>query len=504
MSLREYVVLIRRRWITIVVGLLVGVAVAVGYIALAPREYTAHITMFVSARGAADSVGSAYEGGLLAQQRIVSYTELLTSSRLARETVERLSLDESPDDVRGSITVTVQPDSTILDVGVRDRSPEKAAAIANKVGERFIALVDDIEKPNDPTRIPAVSAYVVEPASVPTRPSSPNTLVDLGFGLLLGLLAGLATAVVKNSLDTRIVAPERLAELVGARTLGSTARNRRAAARPLVVRDRPDGEDAESYRQLWTNLRFGDRRLPHKAVVVTSALPGEGKTTVACNLALAGADAGSRVLLVDANARTPMVGKLVGIDSATGFMDVLEGRASAETAIRSQGDLDVLVSGLPPENLGSTAGSAMRSPGQSPAWTMRGLLEDLGPRYDRILIDAPALLPFADAAALAAQADGVLLVVRHGTTTAQQAVDASNVLDAVAAPLLGSVLTMASKRSTASANGSRPGTPLLPAAPADDEQGPPTRTLVVQEFPAEGIAGTGGADRSSDHRSIAQ
>ena len=470
MTLREYVDLVRRRWVALVVGLLLGVVGAVAFIGVAPRQYTAEVTVFVSARGAADSVGSAYQGVLLAQQRIPSYTELVTSDRLMRETVERLSLDTTPVRLRGEVTVTNQPDSTILHIGVRDASPQQAALIANKVAERFIALVDDIEKPNDPNRIPAVSAYLLEPSAPPSAPSSPQPLLDIAFGILLGLVAGVVIAVVRHSLDTRISTPAQLAERTGTRTLGSTVRDSRSALHPLVMRDRPYSENAEGYRQLWTNLRFGDATSPHTVVVVTSATGGEGKTSVACNLALAGVETGARVLLVDANVRSPKVGRFLGLDDdAPGLVDVLQGSCAAETAIRSWNGLDVLPAGLPPEQFGNAVAHGTGS-----------LFEQLKPSYDRIIVDAPALLLFADASALASEAEGVLLVVRYGAGRAKQVVDATNALDAVSARLLGSVLTMSPERTTASGSGYRP---VTVDPPVTDGQGAVARPRIVAVEP---------------------
>ena len=441
MTLRQYIDLIRRRWVSLVVGLVLGGLAGLAVVGLSPRQYTAEVTMFISARGAADSVGSAYEGGLLAQGRIPSYTELVTSDRLMRETVERASLTMSPADLRRDVTVTTQPDSTILHIAVRDASGDEAARIANKIGERFIALVDDIEKPNDPARIPAVSAYLLEPAVPPSSPSSPRPWLDIAFGIFLGLVGGVVVAVVRNSLDTRISTPAQLAELTGTRTLGSIVTDARSSAHPLVMRDRPYSESAEGYRQLWTNLRFGDAASPHKAVVVTSPSTDDGKTTVACNLALAGVEAGARVLLVDANARAPKVDRFLHLDgNVVGLVDVLQDMVEPELAIQFWSDLHVLLSGRPPERFSNAVAGGMRA-----------LFDRLGPSYDQIIVDAPALLPFADASALAGQADGVLLVVRHGATSSRQAVDAINALDAVSARLLGSVLTLSPRRATASA-----------------------------------------------------
>ena len=172
----------------------------------------------------------------------------------------------------------------------------------------------------------------------------------------------------------------------------------------------------------------------HKVILVTSPSSAEGKSTTVCNLGLALAEAGTSVLILDADLRRPAVARYLGIDGAIGLTNVLVNRVRIEQAVLPLAPaLDVLPSGLMPPNPSELLGSDR----------MVGLLAQLRRSYDVILIDAAPLLPVTDAAVLAPRADGVLIMVRHAKTRMPDVQAAKDSLDAVSGRILGSVLTMA-------------------------------------------------------------
>ena len=211
-------------------------------------------------------------------------------------------------------------------------------------------------------------------------------------------------------------------------------RDPKIVSSPLVIYGDPQAPLAEAFRQLRTNVQFMDVDTEHKVILVTSASSGEGKSTTVCNLGLALAEAGTSVLIIDADLRRPSVARCLGVDGSIGLTNVLVNRVPVERAVQPLAPaLDVLPSGLLPPNPSELLGSER----------MVNLLLALRGSYDVILIDTSPLLPVTDAAVLAPRADGVLVVVRHGRTTVQDLQSARSALDAVSARVLGSVLTMA-------------------------------------------------------------
>ena len=185
---------------------------------------------------------------------------------------------------------------------------------------------------------------------------------------------------------------------------------------------------------LRTNLSFIDVDQPAKAFVVTSSVPGEGKSTIATNAAIAMASAGQKVLLIDGDLRRPQVAELLGLEPTVGLTTALVGMRELEESIQhhAQSGLDVLTSGRLPPNPAELL--------QSKA--MHELVDTVRARYDVTIIDAPPLLPVTDAALMASLTDGAVLIVRHGKTTRDQLTGAVERLRSVGSAPLGVVFNM--------------------------------------------------------------
>ncbi|MGY1618334.1 polysaccharide biosynthesis tyrosine autokinase [Geodermatophilus sp. SYSU D00691] len=435
--MKDYIRILREQWLLIVLAVALGVGAAAAIWVSTPKQYTAFLTMYVSAQsgGTADS---AYNAGLLSEQRVASYVELTGSERVAEAVVERLELDESPSALAQRISASASPETVLIYVAVSGEAPEEVASIANAVGDVVPDLVDELEAPTTDTGTPPVAVRVVEPAAVPSAPSSTGLSTTLIFGLIAGLVVGTAGAFARNALDTSVKTPERLRVITGAPNLGSVAFSPQVPQRPLTVHEDAQSPRSEAFRQLRTNLHFVDVEAPRRVILVSSSVAGEGKTTTVANLALAVAATGTRVVVVDADLRRPRIAKLLGLEGSVGLTSVLVNRISVDQALQpgAGGSFDVLTSGpLPPNPSELLASKAMEL-----------VIASLRERYDMVLIDAPPLLPVTDAAALAPSTDGVLLVCRYQRTTAAQLRAAVEALQAVSSAPLGTIFNMVPRR----------------------------------------------------------
>ena len=167
MTLRDYLRTLREHWGLVAVVTLLGVAVAAAGWWVRPAEYTASMRMYVSAQSA-DTAQSAFQGAQLSQQRVTSYVDLVSSTRVSEAVIRQLRLSGTPEDVAEKITASSKVDSVIIDVEVTGESPQNVAAVANAVGTVFPRLVDELERPSSPTGIPPVAVRVVQPATIPT------------------------------------------------------------------------------------------------------------------------------------------------------------------------------------------------------------------------------------------------------------------------------------------------------------------------------------------------
>jgi capsular exopolysaccharide synthesis family protein len=267
---------------------------------------------------------------------------------------------------------------------------------------------------------------IVDVARVPTAPSGPNVLRNLAFALALGFSTGIGLAFLLESMDNTVRTPEQAQTIsalpslgmipLGSRStkqMGSREKLALAASKEaveLVTKSRPRSQMAESYRALRTSLLLTFPGGPPKVILITSALPEEGKTTTSVNSAIVLAQKGTRVLLIDADLRRPSIHKTLGMGPKLGLSNVLTGTATLQQATIPSTilpELFILPAGTPPPNPAELLASTK----------MKDILEELRKNYDHIVIDSPPTLSVTDAVVMSTGADAVVLVIRSGHTT---------------------------------------------------------------------------------------
>ncbi|ANH38206.1 Tyrosine-protein kinase YwqD [Nocardioides dokdonensis FR1436] len=442
MELKDYLRILRRRWLMVVASTLIVVGAASAFTFTATPQYQSTARLFVSTYGDGGSgsgdVSSAYQGGLFSQQRVSSYAVLVGKSEsLAQSVVEDLDLSLSASELRSKVSATVSPETVLIELSALDADPVQAQAIAQAYAMGLSDLVRKLETPAGADD-PLIKASVEDDASLPSSPVTPQPVRNLGLAFVLGLLLGFGLAVARELLDTSVKTVEDVSTTTEAPLLGSIAYDASVKTEPLVSTLDSHAPRAEAFRVLRTNLQFVDVDAATKVFVVTSALPGEGKTTTAVNLALTLAQAGQKTLLIECDLRRPKATAALDLDSSVGVTTVLLGKVSFEDALQEYAatGLAVLASGAIPPNPAELLQSR----------AMTELLTRCREQFDTIIIDAPPLLPVTDAALLSTQADGAILVVAHGRTTKDQLAQAAQRLGAVDAALVGAVLNMTPSR----------------------------------------------------------
>jgi receptor protein-tyrosine kinase len=432
-DLRDYVAIVRlHRWL-IVLSTLAVTVLALGVTVAQTPQYEATTRLFIST--AASDEATLNQGGQFSIQRVQSYADLLNGDEISRRVVNRLHLDERPRELTDQIEATAKLNTVILVINVTDPSAARAQVLANAVAREFVSFVGELETP--PGKAAAtVKATIVDAASRPSVPVSPKPLRNIALGLVLGAMLGAGLAVLRESFDSSIKSTKLLEELSGAPMLGAITFDPKAVDHPLITSLDPYSPRVEAFRVLRTNLQFINPGQDHKVFVVTSSLPGEGKTTTATNLAIALAEGGDQVVLLEGDLRRPKVSEYLRVAGSVGVTTVILGRVGIDGAIQSvQDGLDVLTSGRVPPN----PAELIKSEG------MGDIVDKLRRKYDYVIIDAPPLLPVTDASLLATRADGAILVARYGETTHDQVAAAANRIEQVNARLIGVVLNMTPK-----------------------------------------------------------
>jgi polysaccharide biosynthesis transport protein len=296
----------------------------------------------------------------------------------------------------------------------------------------------------------------VDRARVPTAPAEPNIPRNLAFALALGLTTGIGLAFLLEGIDNTVRTPEQAQAISALPSLGmiplgsksgiQSTRQRLSVtssskeAVELVTQSHPQSQMAESYRALRTSLLLTSLGAPPKVILVTSALPQEGKTTTSINCAIVLAQKGSRVLLMDADLRRPSIHKTLGMGPRTGLSNVLTGSATLSQAVVRSGILPtlfVLPAGTPPPNPAELLAST----------NMKDVLAELREQYDHIVVDTPPTLSVTDAVVTSTRADAVVLVIRSGQTTKQALRRARDILMQVNARVSGVLLNAVDLRS---------------------------------------------------------
>lgn len=443
MELRDYVRVLRQHWVLIVALTLLGVAAAAGYSILQTPQYSSSAKVFVSTSGGA-SVSELQQGNTFTQQRVKTYADLVTTPIVLLPVINELGLETTGEALANQISASAPLDTTLIQITATDDDPALAASLATAVSQSLTQVVGSIEATNaaaaqtpetDASTAPSpVRLTLVQHAAVPQSPVSPNVPLNIALGALVGLALGVGIAVLRATLDTRIRNERDVEMVTETPIIGGIVFDPKAKERPLIVHADPQSPRAESFRTLRTNLQYLEPGRGDRAFVVTSSIESEGKSTTTANLAIALADSGARVLLVDADLRRPKVDAYLGIEGAVGLTDLLIGRADLADVVQRWGrnHLYVLPAGRIPPNPSELLGSAQ----------MVKVIEELKNTFDVVLFDAPPLLPVTDAAVLARSVGGAIVVVAAGRAHKQHLRGAIAALENVDAPISGIVLTM--------------------------------------------------------------
>jgi polysaccharide biosynthesis transport protein len=493
---------------------------AFGFSVHQSKKYTATASLVFNGNQLSEQVAglqAVSNGGSQAPQQQTNL-KLVALGDMAEKTAVKLGHGLTENKVHEAVSVSAQGESNIVDVSAIAMSPALAAGIANAYVGQFVkeqqtsnhayyasalALVNkqlaalSSKQRLSPSGIALAgraqslgvlaelrngNVEVAQAASVPTSPSSPKTLRNTILGAALGLLLGLGLAFLLERMDRRIREPKDLERIYGLPLLGVIPESKalsRASRRDGEAQPTLSAGEAESFHLIRAHLRYFnvDRQL--RTILVASAAPGDGKTTIARHLGAAAAMMGSRVLLMEVDLRRPTLAQRLGVPSGPGLSDVLIGSLPLDEAVRSialdtrSGErsdgrsLDVLVSGavLPP------------NPGELvESHAMEALLRQAQAVYDLIVIDTPPLTAVSDAFPLLRKVDGVIIVGRVGRNRRDVAERLHETLQSVRAPLLG-VIANGVKASGLDAYSYSydyaPAAPAQPSTPASSNGSPP-------------------------------
>ncbi len=343
MELTDYLRIVRRHWRTILACVLVAVLLASVYTLMRPKVYQAQAAGFVASQGGNSAAESSINDSL-AKSRTPSYIVVAKSRGTAEAAAKIIGTDESASALIGRVSVVQPPDTVLIQVTAEGATPESATELANAWIQALAKEVEGIEG----TGKGAMRVVPQESAEMPSAPVQPNPRRDVPLALIVGLLIGLGIAVLQAQLDRRIRTPEDVRALdltVLSSIPGTKALDRSGGRIPLLTAARGAALDpaaSEAIRRLRTNLRYMNVDDPPRVIVVTSPNEGDGKSTVASNLAATMATSGQSTVLIDADLRRPVIAAGFGVAEGAGLTDVLTGEADVDDVMQESGQIDGL------------------------------------------------------------------------------------------------------------------------------------------------------------------
>lgn len=418
-------------WWVMVIAAILGGALAFGYSATKTPIFQSSASIWLSLRSAS-SGSDINQGSTYTQNQMLSFARLAESAVVIDEVRNDLAsdgIDLSEIELRRAISVTIPQNTVVMDITAASADPERAAAIVNSVSAHVTDVVYDVA-PKDERGQSTVEATVIDPGVPAAFQTSPNKSQDAVLGIIIGGLLSTLALSAWALLDRRVRSSAALAEVSDLPLLGLIPR-RGGAKGGAAFLVSPNGSAAEAYRQVRSGLRFAAVEKKIDVLAVTSSIASEGKTTTSVNLALAYAELGQRVVLVDADLRRPSVARMLGLENAVGLASVLVDAVSVEDAVMTTASgLDVL-----------TAGEHAPNPAQLLAsHRMKELVYSLRAKYDLVVIDTAPLLSVADATIITQYVDGTLVVVNTRKTSKGQLERCLGALRSAGANLAGFVL----------------------------------------------------------------
>lgn len=428
MSFQDFIRLTRRHVVAIIVCTVLGVMAAVGILLATPARYTAQATAYVRVSvptGGQSDASSYYNASQLANQKVKAFVTVFTSESVAQGVIKEVGLDATPGQVVSNIKASNAANSLTIVVKATAGSETTARRMADSVVNQAAAQVKTLEGAKSPVEVVMMTSANLSPVV-----KSPSPAKYVVIGLLGGVVVGYVVALVRHFVDRRIRTVSDVTENFEQPILATVPAS--TAIADIAADDTSDFQAAEAMRKLRANIRFvtvGDKS---NVLMVTSSIQGEGKSSVACNLAKVMALAGNDVILVEADMRRPSMLRNFGQDAGgVGLPELLIGAVGMDQAIRSTRvpGLHILPCGATPPNPSELLGSKR----------MEELLSYLSKDHV-VIVDTPPVLPVADAMVLSKLAGAVIVVASVGAVTVDQIRDSVGALQQSGAHVAGLVV----------------------------------------------------------------
>lgn len=425
MSIIDFMRIVRKNIVLLIVMIAAGGLGGVGVYLLLPDEYTSQTELFVSTVEAANpdqkQIASAF-----VQERLRTYVDLADSRLVLEPVIRDLDLKISPERLAEYVSASSDHGTVLLTVSATATTPGGAARVSEAVADSLTTTITDLESRHGKAQS-GIRLAVANDASVPSTASGPARWLCAAIGIFLGAALGIAIALFRSAVDSKIRDITGIREVTAAPILASVPVRNESSAHPEPTASYQDSPYAEAIRRLRANLRFARVEDANNVIEVTSSVPSEGKTSTSVNLAISLAQSGQRVVLVDVDLRQPAVADRLGLENSAGLTTALLGTADVHDLLQPWGQDELYV---------LTAGDKVSNPVELvDSRSMSTLMTVLRNDFDTVILDCPPVLPVADGLLLAKIAGRIIHVIAVNETSRNELEEALNDLSVVDTPL---------------------------------------------------------------------
>lgn len=441
--------IVRKHILWGIITFVVVFAAVCAYTFLVPPTYSATAQVFATYSDSSvqddNNISNFSNASTYISNQIQSYPTLATTEAVLKPVIDDLGLDTTVANLAGQITATNPTNTAFVNITAETGDAKQASDIANSVAESLSNVVE--KSLHASSKESPVKLSVVQRAAEPVTPSSPNVALYLAVGLVAGLILGVFATLIRDLMATRVKESRDLQDIINAPIMGRipTDESLQERGKPLIISN-PSGRITEEFRRIRTNLSFTSKVEGSDArmIVISSVEPSEGKTTVSVNVAVALAENGAKVLLIDADLRHPSVADHIGLEGGAGLTHVLSDQATVKDAVQRywKPNLHILPAGPKPLNASMLLNSK----------TMSKLLDTALHTYDYVIVDTAPLVVADDAAVFGAKGNGIVLVSGCDVTMKRDLKEIAVQLDNLNVPVMGFVFNFAKERKV-SANG---------------------------------------------------
>lgn len=443
-TIEDFLRLLLRNALLLSIVTVLGAGIGHGYSYTKTPVYQATALGYVATSVKTDADGNVQPAGVNAPSggedakygTAQTFLPLFNTRAVGQSIVDKLQLEESPDTVAGGLTASIDPNAPIITVEARATTPQAAMEIANASIEAVNAEGKFLQTGNRESAEAPMTLIQYQTAEGQGIPVAPDRIKFGVIGAGAGLLLGLAIAWLRNRNDSRVRTVDDIRSKTPVTALGVLPDGKDFARKKDGLLPEPTlFHSKEALRKLRTNLRFANVDNPPRSIVVSSSAPGEGKSTVAGNLARVIAKSGQPVVLIDADLRRPVVVKEFGVDGSLGLSQLIAGTVGIDDVLNKSKtrNLFVMPAGQIPPNPSELLGSQR----------MRDIIHTLAKDYF-VIVDAPPILAVTDAVLVSRHTDGAILVAVPGRTRVEGLSRSIESIRTVQGTVLGVVMNRAS------------------------------------------------------------